>query len=125
MDQTAIALLVLFAVAVATPLGILLISAIAGPPRRRRRTDMTPYECGKKPFTSARGRFSIKFYLIAMLFIVFDIEAVFLYPWAVELKSQALAGGGLFIFLEMMVFLAILIIGFAYIWGRGALDWDR
>ncbi|MDQ7006587.1 MAG: NADH-quinone oxidoreductase subunit A [Acidobacteriota bacterium] len=125
MDQTTIALLVLFAAAVATPAGMLTVSAIAGPARRRRRTDMTPYECGVQPFTSARGRFSLKFYLVAMLFIVFDIEAVFLYPWAVELKQQVLSGRGLFVFFEMMVFLGILIVGFIYVWGRGALEWDR
>ncbi len=125
MGQTAYSLLVLLAVAVATPVGILAASHFLGPSRRKRVTDLTPYECGSKPFTNARGRFSIKFYLVAMLFIIFDIEAVFLFPWAVELKNQATSGAGLFVFFEMMVFIGILIVAFAYVWGRGALDWDR
>ena len=125
MDQTTIALVILLVVSVVTPVGMIFISHIAGPARRKRTTDMTPYECGKKPFASARGRFSIKFYLVAMLFIIFDIEAVFLFPWAVELRNQVAGDMGTFVFFEMMVFIAILIAAFAYVWGRGALEWDR
>jgi len=125
VDQTTSSLLVLLLVSVATPAGIILLSHFVGPARRRRVTDLTPYECGKKPFTSARGRFSAKFYLVAMLFLVFDIEAVFLFPWAVELKEQVAGGSGGFVFFEMMVFIAILIVAFAYVWGRGAFEWDR
>ncbi len=125
MEQSSYALVVLLMAAIVTPIGMLIISFIAGPARRKRATDLTPYECGKKPFVSARGRFSIKFYIVAMLFIVFDIEAVFLYPWAVELKRQALEGAGTFVFVEMMVFIAILVAAFVYVWRRGALEWDR
>jgi NADH-quinone oxidoreductase subunit A len=87
---------------------------------RRSRTDLTPYECGMTPFESARHRFSVKFYLVAMLFILFDVEAAFLYPWALTLRE----GNRLFIFGEMAVFLGILVIGFIYVWRRGALEWD-
>jgi NADH-quinone oxidoreductase subunit A len=78
-----------------------------------------PYECGITPVGSARERFHARFYLVAMLFIVFDIEIVFLYPWAVVFKQLALFG-----LIEMGVFLLILILGFAYVWGKGALEWD-
>lgn len=78
-----------------------------------------PYECGITPIGNARERFHARFYLVAMLFIVFDIEIVFLYPWAVVFKQLALFG-----LIEMGVFLLILILGFAYVWGKGALEWD-
>jgi len=78
-----------------------------------------PYECGITPVGNARDRFHARFYLVAMLFIVFDIEIVFLYPWAVVFKQLALFG-----LIEMGVFLLILIMGFAYVWGKGALEWD-
>lgn len=117
-------LLVLLALAVVIPGAILALSALLGRPKRPG-TDLTPYECGSRLFESARQPFSVRFYLIAMLFILFDIETVFLFPWAVELKNQVGSGGALFVFLEMLVFIGILAAGFAYAWGRGALEWDR
>jgi NADH-quinone oxidoreductase subunit A len=117
-------LLVLLCLAVVIPGAILLLSAVAGRPRIRT-TDATPYECGSRLFESARHPFTVKFYLVAMLFILFDIEAVFLHPWAVELKNQVGTAGAWFVLIEMLVFIAILVAGFAYAWGRGALDWDR
>jgi NADH-quinone oxidoreductase subunit A len=77
------------------------------------------YECGVTPVGSARERFHTRFYLIAMLFIVFDIETVFLYPWAVVYKQLAVFG-----LIEMAVFMAILLAGLVYVWGKGALEWD-
>ncbi len=124
MDTNLLSFLVLAGVAIATPVAIIGLSAIAGP-RSRRTTDLTPYECGVKPFESARGRFSVKFYLVAMLFIIFDIEAVFLYPWARVLRAKAGSEEGWFVFWVMMIFLAILTIGLIYEWGRGALEWDN
>ena len=94
-------------------------------PRRLNARKLAPYECGAEPIGNARSRIEIKFYLVGVLFILFDIEAVFLYPWAVELKNQVGTGGALFVLVEMLVFIAILVAGFAYAWGRGALDWDR
>ncbi len=125
MSQTALGLLILGGFALVIPLSMLILSWLAGRPKRASLTDTTPYECGKKPFESARQPFSIKFYLVAMLFIIFDIEAAFLYPWAVQLKQQGAQVSTLFVLVEMLVFLGILIAGFAYVWGRGALDWDR
>jgi len=80
---------------------------------------LMPYECGVTPVGNARERFHTRFYLVAMLFIVFDIETVFLYPWAVVYKSLALFG-----LIEMLVFIAILLAGLVYVWGKGALEWD-
>jgi NADH-quinone oxidoreductase subunit A len=80
---------------------------------------MMPYECGITPVGNARERFHARFYLVAMLFIVFDIEIVFLYPWAVVFKQLRLFG-----LVEMAVFLLVLILGFVYVWGKGALEWD-
>src|SRR5881409_3795297 len=98
--------------------GLLLVSFLLGKKVRNRVKDL-PYECGITPTGSARERFSVKFYLVGMIFILFDIEAVFLYPWAVvfrELKMFALA--------EMFVFVALVLIGYFYVWKKGALDWS-
>jgi NADH-quinone oxidoreductase subunit A len=78
----------------------------------------TPYECGINPLGDARERFSVKFYLVAMLFILFDIEAIFLYPWAVVYKQLKM-----FAFTEMLLFVAFVMAGFFYIWKKGVLDW--
>ncbi|MEN6536107.1 MAG: NADH-quinone oxidoreductase subunit A [Bryobacteraceae bacterium] len=86
--------------------------------RVRSKAKDTPYECGITPTGTARERFSIKFYLVAMLFILFDIEAVFLYPWVVVYRELRL-----FAFLEMLLFIVLILSGFFYIWKKGALDW--
>ena len=78
----------------------------------------TPYECGIPPTGTARDRFSVKFYLVAMLFILFDIEAIFLYPWAVVYRELKL-----FAFFEMVLFIALVLAGFFYIWKKGVLNW--
>jgi NADH-quinone oxidoreductase subunit A len=88
-------------------------------PKKPNAAKLSTYESGMEPVKSARERFSVKFYLVAMLFIVFDIEIVFMYPWAVKFKQL-----GLFGFVEMMVFIAILLVGYVYIWRKGALKWD-
>jgi len=80
---------------------------------------LSPYECGVTPVGTARERFHTRFYLVAMLFIVFDIETVFIYPWAVVFKQLAVFG-----LIEMGVFIAILLAGLVYVWGKGALEWD-
>jgi NADH-quinone oxidoreductase subunit A len=89
-------------------------------PRRPDRTKDAPYECGVDPVGDARLRHSIRFYVVAMLFIIFDLETVFLYPWAVSYRKL-----GLFGLVEMLVFLAILMVGYVYAWRRGALNWSR
>ena len=91
--------------------------------RRPTRAKMSPYECGMTPIGDARSRFSVKFYMVAMLFILFDVEAVFLYPWAIILKDLKRMGQGLFGLSEMFVYIGIVLVGFWYIWKKGALDW--
>ncbi len=80
---------------------------------------LSAYECGFEPFEDARRRFDVRFYLVAILFIIFDLEVVFLFPWAVSLADI-----GLFGFLSMLGFLAVLTVGFIYEWCKGALDWE-
>ncbi len=91
-------------------------------PKRRSELDLEPYESGITPTSFARVRFSIKFFIIAIIFIIFDIEVVFMYPWAIVFKE--LLSIGTFIFFEMLTFLGILAVGFFYVWKMGALDWD-
>ena len=91
-------------------------------PRRPNPVKLSPYESGIPPVGDARLRFSVKFYLVAMLFIIFDIEVVFLYPWAVVFKE--LLAQGTFIFTEMVVFIGVLVMGLLYVWRKGGLDWD-
>jgi NADH-quinone oxidoreductase subunit A len=88
-------------------------------PKKPNDEKLSTYESGMEPVKSARERFSVKFYLVAMLFIVFDIEIVFMYPWAVKFKQL-----GLFGFVEMMIFIGILLVGYLYVWRKGALKWD-
>jgi len=115
-------LLIHFLIAGALATGMVLLSWIIGY-RRPTRAKLSPYECGMTPVGDARARFSVKFYLVAMLFILFDVEAVFLYPWAVILKDLKAMGQGLFALSEMFVYLAIVLVGFFYIWKKGVLDW--
>ena len=80
---------------------------------------LEPYECGIEPVTDARDRYSIRYYLIAMLFVIFEVETVFMFPWAVMLDELALFG-----LVEMLVFLFILVVGYCYAWNKGALEWQ-
>lgn len=88
-------------------------------PSRPDAEKNSPYECGFEAFEDARMKFDVRYYLVAILFILFDLEIAFLFPWAVVLKEIGLAG-----FIAMVVFLAILVVGFIYEWMKGALDWD-
>lgn len=99
--------------------GMIILSTILGK-RRPSRAKLQAYECGITPTGDARGRFSVKFYLVAMLFILFDVEAVFLYPWAVIFKDLKMFG-----FWEMLVYIGIVLVGFFYIWKKGVLDWNK
>ena len=88
-------------------------------PRRRNAAKQSSYECGVDPVGNARARFTVKFYLVAVLFILFDIEAVFLYPWAVAFRQLGLYG-----LVEMLLFILILLVGYLYLLKKRALDWD-
>ena len=98
--------------------GLLTVSYLLGKKVRNRVKDM-PYESGITPTGDARQRFSVKFYLVAMLFILFDIEAIFLYPWVVVYRELKM-----FAFVEMLVFVVLILSGFFYIWKKGVLDWS-
>lgn len=111
-------IILLVAVAVAFGLGSIILSSLIGP-KKPSEIKLSPYECGVEPVGNARERFSVKFYIIAMLFILFDIEAVFLYPWAVLFKRL-----GMFGLMEMGVFIVILFVGYIYVWKKGALEWE-
>ena len=105
-------------IAMALAAGLLSVSFILGKRVRNRVKDM-PYESGIVPTGDARRRFSVKFYLVGMLFILFDIEAIFLYPWVVVYRELKM-----FAFVEMLVFVILILSGFFYIWKKGALDWS-
>ncbi len=119
-------ILLMFIVAAGFAVGNIILSQFVGQ-RKRTRTKLMPYECGKDPVGSARERFSVKFYLIAMLFILFDIEVIFLVPWAVVFKSLAALGTDMrwFVYLEMMVFIGLLLVGYIYVVKKGAFDWGE
>ncbi|MCZ8237146.1 MAG: NADH-quinone oxidoreductase subunit A [Leptospiraceae bacterium] len=102
---------------------IILILAFIIQPKKKTKPQDT-FECGVEYYGDARSLFNIKFYMVAVLFILFDIEAVFLFPWAVNLLNFKEAGLAIFIFVEMLVFLLILVIGLYYVWKKGALEWD-
>ncbi len=109
---------VIIVISLAIGLGPLVIGYLVRP-RRPYQQKLSPYESGNPPVGEPRYRFSVKFYIIAMIFVVFDIEAVFLYPWAVAFDKL-----GLFGFIEMMLFIFILLIGYIYVWKKGALNWE-
>lgn len=89
-------------------------------PNRPYPSKLTTYECGEVPIGDTRARFNIRFYVIALIFLIFDVEVVFLFPWAL-VYSQL----GWFAFVEMVIFIVILFVGYAYVWRKGDLDWDR
>jgi NADH-quinone oxidoreductase subunit A len=111
-------ILVMFLVALFIAVFVIVVSGLLGPKRPTKRKLM-PYESGMEPIGSAQHRFPIKFNLVAMLFILFDIEVIFFFPYALVYKRL-----GLFGLIEMGLFMLILLIGFIYIWKRGALEWD-
>jgi len=117
-------ILILAGVAVAFAVGNLVLSVVVGKLGRRNRVKDSAYECGMLPVGEANARMSVKFYLVAMLFILFDIEVVFLYPWAVVYRDMLQENANL-IFGSMVSFLGILLIGYIYAVKKGAFDWTR
>lgn len=118
MLETYIPIMLMITVGVLIAVVMSKASEILGP---RRPTDqkLSTYESGMEPVRTARERFSVKFYMVAVLFILFDIEVVFLYPWAVSFRELGTQG-----FVTMFVFIAVLLIGYVYVWKKGALEWD-
>ena len=111
---------VLLFLIVSTGIGIalLIVGALLGP-KRPGADKLSPYECGFEAFEDARMKFDVRYYLIAILFIVFDLEIAFVFPWAVIFRSL-----GMFGLVEMGIFLGLLVLGFAYVWKKGALEWE-
>jgi NADH-quinone oxidoreductase subunit A len=117
MPQNYVPIFIFIAI-VGTLLPITLLVAKLVRPDNPNKTKLMPYECGIDPIDSARGRYTVRYYIIAILFVVFDVETIFLFPWAVKFKAF-----GLFGLLEMLIFLAILIVGYIWVWRKGALEW--
>jgi len=104
---------------VAFALGSTIMARLLGPRHQTAEKD-APYECGMPPVGDARERHSVKFYLVAMIFLLFDIEVAFLYPWAMALRDLRWTG-----FIQVLVFFVILVAGYTYVWKKGALNWDK
>lgn len=115
-----IGLLVTFLIAAGIAGAILVLNALLGPKNKMNPAKAEPFECGKDPIAVQSGHFSVKFYLIAMFFILFDVEIVWLFPWAVILKKLGWMG-----IVEMFSFVAVLVLGFVYAWKKGALEWEK
>ncbi len=123
-QQQYIPILLLGGVAVSFAVGNLILSAVAGKRSKRTKIKDTAYECGMLPIGDGQSRLSVKFYLVAMLFILFDIEVVFMYPWAVVYRDMLKTDANL-IFGAMVSFLGVLFIGYYYALKKGAFDWKK
>ena len=117
MPQNYIPAFLFVLVALAIP-AVTLVVAKAVRPENPQKEKLMPYECGIDPVDSARGRYTVRFYIVAILFVVFDVETIFLFPWAVKFKAF-----GAFGLLEMLIFLLILVVGYVWVWKKGALEW--
>ena len=118
MLENYLPILIFIAVGIAFGLGPIIIGFLLGP-RKPDSEKLSPYECGFEAFEDTRIRFDVRYYLVAILFIIFDLEIAFLFPWAVVLDEI-----GLFGYIAMMIFLGVLVIGFIYEWKKGALEWE-
>jgi len=112
-------LLLMFILAAGLATALIVASSVVGRHKRTREKD-EPYECGILPTGDARQPFSVHFYMVALVFILFDIEAIFLYPWALVYFDLKVFG-----FVEMLLYIMILLVGYIFLWKKGALDWDR
>jgi len=119
-----IPILIMFGIAMAVAGIFLLLSHVLGP-KKPTPSKLSVYECGLEPVSDARERFSVKFYLVAILFIIFDIEVVFMYPWAINFKDAIAEGNGLYMLIIMGIFFTVLTIGLLYEWRKGALVWSE
>ena len=111
-------ILLLLGLAALIGVALLTLGWLIGP-RSADREKVSPYECGFEPFEDARAKFDVRYYLMAILFVVFDLEIAFMFPWAVVFRSLGLVG-----LVEMALFIVLLLVGFAYVWKKGALEWE-
>ena len=114
---------ILLMIALGAGFGVVMVglSSLLGP-RKPTPEKLAPYECGMPPVGDARERQSVKFYLVAMIFLLFDIEVAFLYPWAMALRDPDVGWRG---FMQVLLFMAMLLAGYIYVWRKGALDWGK
>lgn len=117
MPKNYVPIFIFVLVTLAIPVVTLVIAKLVRP-ENPSKVKLDPYECGIEPAEPTQGRYTIRFYIVAILFVVFDVETIFLFPWAVQYKAL-----GLFGLMEMMIFLSILVVGYIWIWKKGALEW--
>jgi NADH-quinone oxidoreductase subunit A len=121
--NTYLPIAVLLVVATGMAIVVVVLGHLFGPNRPTQRK-LAPYESGMRPIGPAMRRMPVRFYLVAVMFILFDIELIFFLPWAVTFKTFVDQGLGVFIFVEMVVFFAILLVGYVWVWKKGALEWE-
>ena len=123
MPEAYITVLIFALIVLSFPVLTLLIFELIRPESRGGPAKFQPYECGIPPESNARGRYSARFYVVAMLFVIFDVETMFLFPWAILYRDWVSHHLGAFAFLSMFVFLGILLVGYIWLYKKGALDW--
>ena len=116
-------ILILLGLAVIVPIGMIVATSLIGP-RVSHKVKQAPYECGIPAVGSVRERFPVKFYRIGLLFLVFDVEAAFLFPWAVLFRPKISEWGATFLVFELLIFLLVLFVGYVFAWKKGVLEWD-
>ena len=120
-----IPVIVFVALAIGLLIGPLVLQHLLSPRHNKDKDKLMSYECGEVPEGSAWVKFNVRFYIIALVFIIFDVEVLFLFPWAVVYQDFIASGNGLLVLIEMLLFVIILTIGFAYVWIKGDLDWVK
>jgi NADH-quinone oxidoreductase subunit A len=123
MQSAYIPVLIYAAVVIAFPAVTLILAKFIRPTSTSIGAKLKPYECGIPPESDARGRYSVRFYIVAMLFVIFDVETMFLIPWAILYKGWVAMHQGLFALVSMVVFLGILLVGYLWLYKKGALEW--
>ncbi len=123
MQSAYIPVLIYAALVIAFPAVTLVLAKLIRPASTSFGAKLKPYECGIPPESDARGRYSVRFYIVAMLFVIFDVETMFLIPWAILYKGWVAAHLGLFALVSMMAFLGILLVGYLWLYKKGALEW--
>lgn len=123
MPRAYLPVLIYAALVAAFPAVTLILAKLIRPASTSGGPKLKPYECGVAPEGHSRGRYSVRFYIIAMLFVVFDVETMFLFPWAILYRGWVLAHMGLFALVSMFVFLGILLVGYVWLYKKGALEW--
>jgi NADH-quinone oxidoreductase subunit A len=123
MQSAYIPVLIYAALVIAFPAVTLVLAKFIRPTSTSFGAKLKPYECGIPPESDARGRYSVRFYIVAMLFVIFDVETMFLIPWAILYKGWVAAHLGLFALVSMMAFLGILLVGYLWLYKKGALEW--